>query len=338
MKGEAELDIAPPADDPLGVLTTTAPVVRAARLVAIDAARVAALAQAWAGGAWPEQEGLDALHWSDGTERTANWMLLADALNFCFWGEVGAPRWRVAWQGATYDGYYALVAALSRAVAEGCPLWDAAYLADLGAGELAHILRPVPGAPPIPLFAERLANAREVGHVLHAHYDGQFAHAIAAADYDAVRLAQLLARDFPSFNDVAAWRGATVRFYKRAQICVADLHAIFRGAGWGAIRGLERLTAFADYKLPQLLRQHGVLRYAPEMAALVDSYTLIPAGAEAEVEIRAATIWAVELLRQALAARGVVRTASAIDYRLWLESQQPGPQARPYHRTRTIYY
>lgn len=337
MNGTA-LVIQPPADDPLGVLTSTAPVMRAARLVRLDAGRVVALAGEWATAAWPGQEGLDALHFADGTERTANWMLLADALNFCFWGEAGAPRWRVEWQDVVYDGYYALVAALSRAVSEGRPLWDAAYLAELREDALAAILRPVAGSPPIPLFAERLANANEVGRVLRTRYEGQFAQAVVAAEYDAVGLARLLARDFASFDDVAEWRGETVRFYKRAQICVADLHAIFRGERWGAIRGLERLTAFADYKLPQRLRQQGVLHYAPELATLVDSYTPIPAGAEAEIEIRAATIWAVEWLRQMLAARGTLRTASTIDYRLWLESQQPGPQESPYHRTRTIYY
>jgi hypothetical protein len=70
----------------------------------------------------------------------------------------------------------------------------------------------------------------------------------------------------------------------------------------------------------------------------VDAYTLIPAGFAPEVEIRAATIWAVELLRRALVARGLVRRASEIDYRLWAESQVATPDTRPYHRTRTISY
>jgi hypothetical protein len=129
-----------------------------------------------------------------------------------------------------------------------------------------------------------------------------------------------------------------VPFLKRAQICVADLHTTFGGAGWGALRGVERLTAFADYKLPQMLRREGVLVYEPELAEMIETYTLIPAGADAEVEIRAATVWAVELLRQALAKMGIQQTASAIDYRIWLESQSAPADGVPYHRTRTIYY
>jgi hypothetical protein len=330
--------IEPPAHDRLGVLTSTTAVLRDARLVHLHEPEVQAFAARWANAPWPDQAGLDALHFTDGTERTANWILLLDALNFCFWGEPGESRWQVEWHGQTLDGYNALAAALSQAVEEGRPLWDAAYLATLAEADLAAILRPAPASPPIPLFAARLANAREVGQALVARYGGQFAHAITAAGGSAVTLAQLLARDFPSFNDVATWRGWEVRFLKRAQICVADLHAAFRGERWGAFADLDELTAFADYKLPQLLRRHGLITYAPELAERVDSYTPLAAGSEPEVEIRAATVWAVELLRRALAARGVVRPASAIDYRLWAESQQPDPQTRPYHRTRTIYY
>lgn len=328
----------PPPRDRLGVLTTTAPVMHHARLVSLAADRIAELAAHWAAEPWPEQAGLDALHFTDGTERTANWVLLLDALNFCFWGEPGAPRWRVEWRGQALDGYYALAAALSRAVEQGRPVWDAAYLAALDEAELAEILRPIPDSPPIPLFAERLANAREVGRVLLERYAGRFVAAVEATGQSAVELALLLARDFASFDDVAMWRGQTIRFYKRAQICVADLHAAFHGESWGTFTDLDQLTAFADYKLPQLLRHRGALAYAPELAAAVDSYAPLPAGSEAEVELRVGTIWAVELLRRALAERGISRPASAIDYRLWAESQAPDAQVRPYHRTRTIYY
>ena len=331
-------EVMPPKHDRLGVLSATAEVVRAARLVRLDHLALDALAQRWATESWPEQIGLDAYHFMDGTERTANWVLLLDALNFCFWGEPGEPRWRVEWHGESLDGYNALAAALTRGVEEGRPLWDASYLAGITHTELADILRPALGSPMIPLFDARLANAREAGRVLLACYGGQFANACDVAAGSAVSLALLLARDFSSFADVAEWQGKRVPFLKRAQICVADLHAAFKGEGWGRFDDLDQLTAFADYKLPQLLRRSGALVYAPSLAALVDSYAPLAPGSEPEIEIRAATVWAVELLRRGLARHGVVRTASAIDYRLWVESQAKLPDEKPYHRTRTIYY
>src|SRR5262245_9114828 len=193
--------IQPPAEDRLGVLSGTASIVLASNLVRIDETALEKLAERWCAEPWPEQTELDALHFTDGTERTANWVLLLDALNFCFWSLPGQPRWRVAWREAVLDGYAALAASLTRAVEEGRPLWDARYLAGLDASELEAILRPVSGDPPIPLLAERLAHAREVGNVLLKRYAGQMTRACEVAAGSAVTLAHLLARDFTSFAD-----------------------------------------------------------------------------------------------------------------------------------------
>lgn len=326
-----------PAHDPLGVLRSTLPVVQKARQVHLNLARVEALAARWAEAGWHTPAWDAALHFNDGTERTLNWMLLVDALNFCFWGEANQPRWAVEYRGQTYNGYMAEAASLMRALDEGYPLWDAGYLAELSEADLRHIFRPAPGMPEIPLFAERLANAREVGRVLLAKYEGQCARVVEVAGGNAIALARRIIEDFASFNDVSAYDSTEVRFYKRAQICVADIHGTFGGQGWGRLQDLNQLTIFADYKLPQVLRQEGVLVYGADLAARVDSLELLPAGSPEEVEIRAATIWAGELLRRALGARGVRALASEIDYYLWTLSQT-APDMQPYHRTRTIYY
>lgn len=332
-------DFTPPTGDRLGVLTATARVMREARLVHIDRAAVEALAARWAGAEWPAvMATLSDLHQPGSTEQAPNWVMLLDALNFCFWGAPDGPRWRVTWRGVTHDGYNALAASLSRAVEDGLPVSDAEWLAGLDGATLADVLRPDEGFPPIPLFAERLNNAREVGRVLRGRYDGRFANVVEDAKYDAVALEVAVERDFSSFADIAEWRGYPVPFLKRAQILIADLRAITGGVGVGAIRGMEWLTAFADYKLPQRLRALGALVYEEELARTVDSYTLIPAGSEPEIEIRAATVWAVEALRRALARHGVKRMAWELDERLWVESQARLPDEQPYHRTRTIYY
>lgn len=332
------LRLTPPVADALGVLSSTLPVVQHARQVRLDLDRVEALAARWAAEGWSVPGWYSDLHFYDGTERTLNWMLLTDALNFCFWAEAGQPRWAVEYRGQVYDGYMAEAASLMRAIDEGRPLWDAAYLAKLSEAELRTIFRPIPGASEIPLFAERLANAREVGHVLLEKYNGQCAEMVEAVGGNAVLLTQRIVQDFVSFNDVASYDGAEVRFYKRAQICVSDIHGIFGGQRWGNLTGLDQLTIFADYKLPQLLRREGVLIYAPDLAERIDRMELLPEGSREEVEIRAATVWAGELLRRALRVRGIQARATEIDYRLWVLSQTKSPDDRPYHRTRTIYY
>ena len=325
--------------DVLGVLSSTRQVVEQGEYVWIDREEIKLLVHQWiqhnkesaiTPPSWYEQ-----YHFFDGTERTVNWILALDALNFCFWAEKDQPRWTIEYHGETLNGYMAEAAALKRAVEEDdIPLWDAPYLTTISEKTLAHIFR---GEQTIPLFEQRLQNIREVGRVLLAQFDGQFIHAIEQAEHNAVKLALLLAQDFPSFNDIAFYRNQRICFLKRAQICVADLYGAFGGKSWGAFTDLHQLTAFADYKLPQVLRHLKVLEYHPTLAKRIDNQELLEAGSEEEIELRASTVWACELLRREMMHQDHPVTAAEIDLRLWLLGQQSNAM-QPYHRTRTIYY
>ena len=50
--------------------------------------------------------------------------------------------------------------------------------------------------------------------------------------------------------------------YKRAQILVADIWACCGGAGYGAFSDIDAITAFADYRIPQVFIWFGVLQYS----------------------------------------------------------------------------
>jgi hypothetical protein len=331
--------------DELGVLGSTRCVVEQAKHVQINRDHVRDACAAFLKRYTPATEAAwyERFHFYDGTERTVNWLLVLDALNFCFWPEKGQPRWRIDYHGEVLDGYWAEAAALTRAVEEGIALWDAGYLSTMSREDLAYIFRGVQAADGaagemIPLFEQRLEHVHEVGRVLLERYDGQFAHAVNQAESSAVKLTLLLVQDFSSFRDVARYRGREVHFFKRAQICVADLHGAFSGRRWGTFSDLDKLTIFADYKLPQVLRHYGLLEYQHSLAERVDKQELLAAGGEAEVELRAATIWACELLRREMSdVAGRVITAVEIDQLLWYLGQNASDM-RPYHRTRTIYY
>jgi hypothetical protein len=60
-------------------------------------------------------------------------------------------------------------------------------------------------------------------------------------------------------------------------------------------------------------RSHHV-RIDEALAAEVDQQVPIPAGSPMEVEIRAATVWADELMRQALQVRAPGLTAAHVDF------------------------
>ncbi len=135
--------------DDLGVLSTTRPVVEAGEWVWINRDRLDALVDQLH--AFSQEKDLkdsapapvwyEQYHFFDGTVRTLNWLLVLDALNFCFWSEKDAPRWRIAYQGEILNGYWAEAASLKRGAEEGFPLWDARYLSSMSSEDLAHIFR-----------------------------------------------------------------------------------------------------------------------------------------------------------------------------------------------------
>ena len=317
------------------VLASTRVVVENARYVTIDSDRVAAVADELAARRAPPVTFDCTRHVCGPEPWIANVVLVLDTLNFSFWPDPGQPRWRVSDRGESVNGYWALVAALRRALDEGVPLADASYLAELSESDVAHLLR---GEGSIPLLAERTAALREVGRVLNERYGGQFVRMIERADRDAVRLTRLLAEELTSFHDVASYGGYPVYLYKRAQICCGDLHGASQGADWGDLSHLDQLTAFADYKVPQVLRRLGILTYTEALSRTIERRVLLPPGSDAEVEIRAATIWGVEFLRRAVEERGIALRAYEIDWHLWELGQTLPPGTQPYHLTRTIFY
>lgn len=73
----------------------------------------------------------------------------------------------------------------------------------------------------------------------------------------------------------------------------------------------------------------------------IDEREMIPAGSEEEVEIRACTIQAVELLKkqlQSAIASDSVLCSVALDWWLWAIGERDKDRQKPHHRTLTPYY
>jgi hypothetical protein len=60
----------------------------------------------------------------------------------------------------------------------------------------------------------------------------------------------------------------------------------------------EQLTMFADYRVPQILRQLEIMEYTPELATKIDNEEELPYSSPEEVEIRASTVIAVEMIME----------------------------------------
>lgn len=265
----------------------------------------------------------------------ADFFLLFNCINFAFWAKGGGVKWRIEYKGRWHDGAYGLMGALTRALEDGLPMLDGSFLAGMTEKRLREILR---GEGDLVLFPERVDILREVGKGLVENYGGSFRGLLDGARGSAATLARLLVDRFPSFDDSCRVGGRRVRFYKRAQLAPAMIYQRFGGAGKGAFRDIDDLTVFADYKLPQALRKAGILRYGQALAAKVDSRELIPPCSPEEIEIRACTIWACELIKAEYARMGQKMNSVTLDAFLWLMGHEKTTDERPYHLTETIYY
>lgn len=274
-------------------------------------------------------------HFFDETAETAQWLFVLTALNFSFWADNNEPAWEVSLNGEAVSGYWALSCALKQAYERGVPLTDAKFLASIDRNKLKSILG---GVGPIPLLDERVHVLQEIGQTLEDLYLGKFSYIIEDARGSAVRLANIVASQFSTFKDVATYNDREVVFLKRAQILGADLWGAFRGESFGAFEDIDRLTIFADYRLPQVLRAMGVLVYSDSLSERIANLEEFDISSPEEIEIRAATIQAVEAIKSAAAARGVHCTALALDWWLWNLSQKTRYRPEPHHRVRTIFY
>lgn len=127
-------------------------------------------------------------------------------------------------------------------------------------------------------------------------------------------MVNLLTESFSCFRDEAVFQGRRVRFYKRAQILVADLWACFDGEGYGEFEDIHKITMFAgmslvvikpvvsnsllDYRIPQMLHYFGCLMYSPPLESHIRRHEELPSGSNWEIELRSTSIWCVELIRR----------------------------------------
>ena len=335
----------PTPGDPFAVRAATAQVMAETRDVRIDGRAVERAAReivADPGGppAWD-----DTLHFRGTPEQTAGWIVVLDALNYCFWPQGPEPdvRWRVTWRGVTHDGYDALAAALHRAVVDdGEPIWDRDWLRDIDLDTVARVLRGDPGGPEIPLLKDRMIHLRNLGNPSH-RAGARPADIAIDARGSAERVVRLATRRYRTYADTASWRRRdglvlAVPMLKRAQILAADLAGALAGTGLEITKDIELLTAFADYKVPQVLRHLGVLRYSEPLARRIRDREPIPPNHPYEVAIRAGTVQACERIAAAARALGREMTAAELDWRLWRLGQSLPGGVEPYHHTVTTSY
>lgn len=281
-------------------------------------------------------ENIDVTHWLQkstyglydlSVEQIVNFLLLYHTIGFSYWGN---PKWTIKTEVGELDGAYAMMYSLIAEIKSNPQFLSSLYLENLTSSELKRILK---GNVEIPLFEQRYFNIINMAKSINNNMNGNFYNYIKKI-HDDEELFQLIIDNFPYFNDTSTYKKKKVYFFKLAQLLTSDiLHVIeFKE---NASVNYSHLLGCADYKIPQVLRNFGILEYNADLEEIVNNKKEIQKDSNYEIEIRASTIIVIDIIKQKM--HGKLCSIIINDY-IWLMGQGNLNKSLPYHLTRTNFY
>lgn len=235
-------------------------------------------------------------------------------------------KWTVPSPSGPLDGSLALLYLFVSAATTSLP--DFSTFSD---SDFHRFFHPAGTVGKIPLLSERSETLRETAAILRTRLNNNFYTSVQNFTTDE-QLFYFLIRTFPSLRDQRTYRHRPIHFYKLAQLLTSDLLFVRHHLEHAKV-DTSHLPGCADYKIPQALRAIGLITYDDALSKLVDSRCLLPEGSPEEIEIRAATVSAIDFLHRELPHL----TPIQINDYLFLASRNLSNQ-QPYHLTRNTNY
>ncbi|KAF3669238.1 putative formamidase-like [Capsicum annuum] len=303
------------------VRSTTAWVATQSSHVTVDFSGIEKVAETMKNSIPKVEWDFEGIHYFDNGPLTVQYLLVLDTLNFCFWPD----------EEMSYDH---LASGLKATLESDKSAFDADRLQKYTGPQLRKMLN---WSRPLPLEDERVRLLHEVGLELEKSFEGKASKLVESCDNSAAKLVALMTSHFPGFRDHTVYKGHQIFLYKRAQIFAADLWGAFKGQGYGDFEDISSITIFADYIVPAVLQQLGVLRYRSSLDNIIKKNTEIISGSEEEVELRACSVYAVEKIKE-LISKKTGKQVLSVELDLWLWASGIQCPSLQHHRTLSIYY
>ncbi|MAG44986.1 hypothetical protein CL633_03825 [bacterium] len=276
--------------------------------------------------------------------RIPNLIFLFNTINFCYWPDKDEKqRWTVPHQEtdekltSSEALWYCLACNKEKGIS-----YTPEYLANLSLASLQKNLKGNHGK--IPLIQERLQILNSLGQSI-LNNKWSFAESLSESIEEKSAMHFIMGLLSYCGNCFEDWTwiyqiNIGSMFLKRAQLICHMLWMYY----WTKYNisiwdDVQELTICADYKIPQIMRHFGLLEYSKELAPLVDNKIEIPAKSRMEVEIRSATIWLGELIKQEFHKQGQTKVnAIHVDDWFWRTARKIENTMLPHHRTITAWY
>lgn len=274
-----------------------------------------------------------------GSDEVIDFILTADCVDTAFTDFSTHVKFQVEYAGRTWSDSDGLFACMKRAMDNGIPILDGKFLAQVTRPEMERIFA---GNMEIPMLDEKMQVWREVGSVLAQKYQGRFHNFVKSCPprlYDnGAGIIDRMVKEFPRFNDVSQYDGATIKIYKLPQLGIWFVYAALKKNNQFPLEDIGKMTAFADYIVPVALRLLGIMSYSTELERAINTYQMIPRDSRREIEIRAHCIYATALLCEEvnnIRPKDKQIIIPQIDARLWTHYHTTW---WPHHLTKTIMY
>ncbi|MEY2663331.1 MAG: hypothetical protein RIR35_139 [Actinomycetota bacterium] len=321
------------------VLKSLEPVLNNAKLVHINKEKLIDVANWMAYEEFPKPDGSMLFDFGNDPDVLMDFTMVVNTMNFAFTDFTTGVKFETDYQGKRWCDSEAMLACMHRAINSGIPLFSGEYLANLTKEQFNTIFA---GTIQMPMVDERVAIFNEVGRVLVEKYQGSYHNFVRSCSprlYDQGNgLLERLVTEFPRFNDVSDYHGNKVQIFKLAQLGIWGMHLALSPRGHWKLEDASELTAFADYIVPVGLRVMGIFEYAKELEDQINNLQEVKRDSDAEVELRASSIYCIALLTEEINKRRPGMTPllmPQVDFRFWKTYHATH---WPHHLTKTVMY
>jgi hypothetical protein len=321
------------------VLASLQPVVDGAKLVHINQEKITEVANWMAYEEFAKPDGSMLFDFGNDPDVLMDFTLVVNTMNFAFTDFSTGVKFETDYMGKRWCDSEAMLACLHRAINAGIPFFSGEYLAKLTRKDLESVFA---GTIEMPMLDERVVLFNEVGRVLVEKYQGRYSTFVRScaprlyANGDG--LLERLTTEFPRFRDVSMYHGSEVHIFKLAQLGIWGMHLALSPRGAWKLEDADNLTAFADYIVPVGLRVMNIFEYAPELEKQINSLVEVKRDSEAEIELRASSIYVIAKLTEEINKRrpGMDPLLQPqVDFRFWKTYHATH---WPHHLTKTVMY
>ena len=257
-------------------------------------------------------------------------LILSETINFCFWP---SKEWKYNYNKTIYTGSMAMFMTLKQTLEENAKFFDINNISNIKYEEFKKLFYYIYDDESA-LLKKRFKMLKKNMKILK-HKKNIIINNIINSKSD-VELLNYIIKTFKNFNDYAYYNFKKIYFQKRAILLVRDLYYLIDNISKN-IHDINNLTACADYRLPQLLREYEILTFSDKLSNIINS-TVMKKGSKYETEIRAYTIYSIEKMRERLIEKGIKMNSINIDNVLWNHAKSIKNLKYNHHKVISNFY